>query len=60
MRIGLPPKEPGGPAVLGAALTRGDALWLFKLAGAGPAVADATPAFEKFLAGVRFPPGGPD
>ena len=54
-RIGLPPKQPGGPTVLGAALTRGEALWLFKLVGDEPAVAAATPAFERFLAGVRFP-----
>lgn len=59
-RIALPPAEPGGPAVLAAALTRGDALWLFKLQGDEDAVAAATPAFEQFLAAVRFPPAAPD
>ena len=58
-RIVLPPREPGGPTVLGAAPERGGALWLFKLAGPEEAVEAATPAFERFLAGVRFPEGDP-
>ncbi|WP_171182901.1 hypothetical protein [Alienimonas chondri] len=55
VRVELPPEEAGGPTVLGAALTRGEALWLFKLTGDEPAVAAETPAFETFLAGLRFP-----
>ena len=54
-RIRLPPAEPGGRAVLGTTATVGDALWLFKLAGSEDRVAAATPAFERFLAGLSFP-----
>jgi len=54
VRIGLPPQEPGGSVVLGAALTRGETLWLFKLFGDEDSVAYATPAFEAFLADLRF------
>ncbi|QDT16004.1 hypothetical protein [Alienimonas californiensis] len=53
VRIELPAKE-DGPTVLAAALTRGESLWLFKLIGDQEAVAAATPAFEAFLADVRF------
>ena len=58
-RIDLPPKNRGGAAVFGTAAERGGALWLFKLAGSQEAVDAARPAFERFLAALRFPDTDP-
>lgn len=50
-----PRGDPGGKGIIGAMVPVGGSTWFFKLAGPGPSVKAAKPAFIEFLRTVRAP-----